>query len=258
MNKEFNQALITGASSGIGMALARLLASKGISLIITGRDEKRLLDLARELPVEVQTIAADLAKPNDRTIVVAAIRQRKPQLVINNAGLGIYGLSVERDIQQQTYITELNVCALQELTLEAAKTLKEAGLPGVILNVSSAAAFQVFPYFAVYSSTKAFVNQLSLSLDYELRPFNIRVLAACPGVVATNFRKRSGGTVSDWKKSRLMTPEYAADQIWDQIKKREPIRIFNWKYRFLTFLSKFIPENILAPMLMKQIKHFTK
>ena len=189
----FKTALVTGATSGIGEAVARLLASKGISLILTGRNGEKLAQLSTELKVPVETVIADLSLPQDRAIVAAKIRTTVPDLIINNAGIGLYGEAVALSKEKQMDIVTLNVEALTDLTLESARVLSEAKRPGVILNVASAAAFTVFPQFALYSASKAFVVQLSESMDWELKSQGIRVLASCPGVVATNFRERAKG-----------------------------------------------------------------
>ncbi len=248
-------ALVTGASSGIGRALCDILASQGIDLIINGRDLEHLEEAALALrsKVAVQIVQADLAKHNERRIVVELIRQRAPDLVINNAGLGLYNDAINYPTDQQMNILEVNGVALLELTLEAAKAMRASGKKGVILNVSSAAGFFIFPYSAVYAASKSFVNQLSQSLDYELSQNGIRVLTACPGVVDTHFRTRSGGTPAEDKNS-LMTAQYAAEQIWKQINKTQRLNIFNWKYRLAVCAKQFIPQFLYVKLLAKNIK----
>lgn len=251
----YSLALVTGASSGIGLALCELLADKGIHLIITGRDLSRLENNAKFLrtKVSVQIIQADLAKPAERTKLIELIRQRVPDLVVNNAGFGLYNSAVDYPTQKQMEILDVNASAMLELTLEASKALKNANKKGVILNVSSAAAFFIFPYFSVYAASKRFVNDVSQSLDYELRDDGIRVLTICPGMVDTNFRLRSGGKpVED--KSGLMTADYVAKEIWQQIQSLSPLRIINWKYRLAVMARQFIPKYLSTLILKKNIK----
>lgn len=256
-SSKFDKALITGASSGIGEALAYRIAAEGIPLILIGRNEGKLTQVAKQLPVEVQVIAADLVNREERQLVIDAIHRQQPQLIVNNAGQGLYGEAAEHDTRRQMEILDLNAGALQELTLESIKMLKKAGKKGAIMNISSAAAFQVFPYFAVYSATKAFVNQLSESLDAEERENGIRVLAACPGMVATNFRSRSGGKTNPDERSSKMTAEFAASEIWNQIVSGKSIRAFDWRYRLATFLSKWIiPKGMIVSLLKKRIRSF--
>lgn len=248
-------ALITGASSGIGRALCDILAAQGINLIITGRNIDQLEETANALrgKVTVQIVQADLAKIQERQVIVELIHQRIPDLLINNAGLALYNKAIDYPTEKQMQILEVDGMALLQLTLEAAKALKSAGKKGVIMNISSVAGFFTFPYFSVYAASKSFVNTLSQSLDYELRPDNIRVLAACPGMVDTNFRVRSGGKPAQ-DKSGLMSATFAAQQIWKQIERVKPLHIFNWKYRLALFAKQFVPECIYVQLLKKNIR----
>jgi uncharacterized protein len=246
----FKRALVTGASSGIGEALSLLLAEQGIDLIVSGRNQERLENLAERIKdkVNVEIVPADLAVPSKRESLIATIRRTVPDLVINNAGFGLYGEALKTDAETQMHILEVDAAAVLELSLESARAMVAAGKKGVILNVSSAAAFQVFPCFAVYAASKAFVNQFSLSFDEEMRHYGIRVLAACPGVVATKFRLNAGGT-EDRESSEplgVMSASFAAKEIWQQIQQRKPLHIFDWKYRILTFLSRLFPRRWVA------------
>lgn len=256
--KRFKRALVTGATSGIGEALARLLAQNGMALILTGRNRERLERLAAELEtqVEVEIIVADLSQPIERAIVAAKIRDSVPDLVVNNAGLGLYGEVIKQSKEKELQMVRVDVEALVDLTLEAARALADSKQSGVILNVSSAVAWVLCPKLAVYSASKAFVNQFSESLDWELKSQGIRVLAACPGVVATRFRERAGGKADG--EPPAMTPEYAAQQIWWQIRKGRPIHVFSWRYRFLTFLTAYIiPKSWVARITSKRMDKIT-
>lgn len=249
MKHPFTCALVTGASSGIGEAVARLLARKGIALIITGRNKDRLEQLAAELEsqVEVEIIVADLSRPVERAIVGAKIREKVPDLLINNAGSGLYGDIISHSNEMEMEVVRLDVEAVVDLTIEAARSLAHAKRQGVILNVSSVAPYFIFPYFAVYSSSKAFINQFSQSTDWELKAQGIRVLAACPGFVVTRFRERAGGKTKTKEMRQAMTTEYAAEQIWWQIEKGRPIHIFSFQYRVLAFMATYIfPKSWVA------------
>ncbi len=249
-------ALVTGATSGIGEAFARLLSSKGVALILTGRNGEVLKTLSEELKAE--SVIADLNQPEGQKVIVAKILERKPDLVVNNAGLGFYGEAFQGPISEQLEVLNVNAGAVLQLTLEAIKMWISDQQKGIVLNVSSAAGFVPFPLFATYAATKAFVNQLSLSLDYETRPHGVRVLASCPGRVATAFSHRAAkkSQGSSFKSTKSMTVEYAAEQLWLQIEKGETIRIFSGWYRFLIFLTKYVlPTNVVAEMMRKQIAH---
>lgn len=249
-------ALVTGASSGIGKALCEILASQGVNLIINGRDLNQLEQTAFSLrsKVNVKIIQADLSQPKERGAVVEMIRLFSPDLIINNAGFALYDDAIHYPTEQQLQILEVNGMAVLELTLEGAKALKNAGKKGVIMNVSSVSSFFVFPYFSVYAASKSFVNELSQSLDYELCEEGIRVLAACPGMVDTNFRMRSGGTALE-NKQGIMTAQYAAEQIWKQIIQLKPLNIFDWKYRLAVLVRHLIPPCIYVKFLKQNIKN---
>lgn len=252
----FTLALVTGATSGIGEAVARLLANKGISLLLTGRDEPKLQALSQELGVlvPVDTFTANLAVSSGREKAVAEIRKHAPDLVINNAGFGLYGPAVSFPVEKQVEVLEVDGVAVLQLTLAAAQTLKEKQKKGTILNVSSAAAFQVFPYFSVYAASKALVNHFSQSLDYELSEEGIRVLASCPGQVSTHFSERASGKKGFMNQGFLvMDVQEAAESIYKQIEKGEQIHIFNWKYRLLTALSKLVPATISTALVRKVV-----
>ncbi len=249
-------ALITGASSGIGWELAKRLDREGISLILTGRSKERLQELQSLLSKKTQIIIADLQTKQGRDKVVEIIWKKQPDLVVNNAGVGLYGSALEHTVEEQLQLMELNGNALMQLTLEAGQMLYCGKKEGTIMNISSAAAFQPFPYFAAYAASKAFVNALSESLDAEWSDQGIRVLAACPGVVKTRFRSRAGGReMNDYK----MEASFAADQIWKQIVSEKTVRIFDWKYRVAIFLGRWlVPKALTTYLLKSQMRSIVK
>jgi len=255
----FSLALVTGASSGIGMALCHLLASKGISLIITGRDATRLVQLADELStlVPVEFFTANLAS-SERCKIIEKIHERVPDLVINNAGFGLYGEALSYDTSMQTDMVEVNSKVVLEFTLESARALSTSNKKGVILNVSSAASGLIFPCFAVYAATKTFVTQVSISLDYEMQSRGIRVLASCPGIVETHFRSRASGIEDSSQERSSMSAEFAAKQIWRQIEKKQRVHVFDWKTRAALFLARCLPRTLLAKILMNRIESYLK
>jgi hypothetical protein len=256
--EKFDLALITGASSGIGEALSRKLAEKGVSLILCGRNVKRLQAIADELgnTVEVEIVCADLAQREERKKVVEIIRHKAPDLVINNAGYGSYGQALSYDTQEMLDLLEVDANAVLEFSLEATRALVDHKKEGVVMNVSSVAAFQIFPLFAVYSAAKAFVNQFSESFDQETQKYGVRVLTACPGMVATGFRSRAAGEPGDDPPGALvMSADFAAEEILRQIAGRKPMHIFDWKYRVGVFFSKYIlPKSLVARVLRSNIK----
>src|SRR6185295_4950732 len=180
--------LITGASSGIGAALARLLSAKGLSLIVTGRNEEALQQLKSSLSTPVDIVVADLSQKAGVERVLQVVTDQAPHLVINNAGLGFYG---EATLQEANQVIDVNVRALVSITIEATKVLRQKNIPGIICNVSSVVAFQPTPYMSVYAASKAFVTSFSEAEDMVLKQYGIRVLSSCPGAVETDFVRRA-------------------------------------------------------------------
>lgn len=254
----FKLALVTGASGGIGKALSRLLAKQNIPLILHGRNQNSLEKLASELQVPTEIVLSDLSTEVQRKPLVQKIRERVPDLIINNAGIGIYGEVISQPTAAQLNIIKVNNEALVEIAIEGAKALSTNNRQGIILNVSSALAFLLFPEFAVYSASKAFINSFSQSLDLEMTPYGIRVLAACPGRVATDFSAHAGGKGGKQGKE-FITADFAAEQIWAQIQSKTPVSVFDWKYRWgIRLCNLFSARYIVGRMLQKGLQSIKK
>jgi short-subunit dehydrogenase len=188
--------VITGASSGIGEALAREFARHGHALALVARRADRLDALAAAIAEggapRPLVIAADLTHEGAvrRLSEALASAGAEPQYVVNNAGFGLAGLAVNRDRAEQLAMIDLNVRALTELSLAFTDSLTRHR--GGILNVASMAAFVPGPGMAVYYASKAFVLSFSEALHSELAPRGVRVTALCPGPVPTEFAARAG------------------------------------------------------------------
>jgi uncharacterized protein len=186
-------ALVTGASGGIGAEFARLAAADGYHLALVARSAAPLAALAAELGarhgVEALPIVLDLARRGaiEALLQPLAARAIVPELLINNAGVGLYGLHAETPLADELALIELNVVALVELTKRLLPALLARGR-GRILNVASTAAFQPGPYMSVYYASKAFVLSYSEALAYELRGSGISVTALCPGPTVSGFQ----------------------------------------------------------------------
>lgn len=184
-------ALVTGASSGIGLEIAKILATKVDRLIITGRRGNLLNSLAEELrdSTEVEVITADLSIPAevDRLIEM----NEDVDILVNNAGYGIYGKMDQQDPDEMLGIVDVNIRALTALGHHYSTKMKSRGT-GRILNVASIAAFQPGPGMAVYCASKSYVLSLSRAMSSELRGTGVTVTALCPGYVQTGFQEVSG------------------------------------------------------------------
>jgi short-subunit dehydrogenase len=226
-------AFVTGANRGLGKALCSLLESHGFTV---HRIDRNFADLS-----------------SSRHELIRLIHQKVPDLLINNAGFGLYGEASILSVQKQLDMIEVNCKAIVELSLEAAKALKLAGKKGTIVNISSAAAFFPFPYFATYAATKGFIHQWSLAVDKELKPYGIRVLSACPGQIATDFRRHASQGLSKEESFWTMSVEKAAACIWKQITQGKQGYIFTWPYRLGVWISKLLP-GVASRLLSKNIQ----
>lgn len=255
LDKKYKLALITGATSGIGKALAIALANENIPLILTGRNQSQLSQLASYLRphVDVSFISADLLNKNDLEKLKDFISEKAPDLIVNSAGIGLYGNALTYETSEQLKILDLNARVLTELTLEAARSLKSKNKSGTILNISSAASYFTFPSFSLYAASKAYVNTFSKSLDAELKEDGIRVFVACPGQVNTNFGKNAGRTSPKKPSKHSMTSQEAAKELIYQLKYDILCHTFDWRTRYLIFLSKWIPTSIVKRILRKEV-----
>jgi short-subunit dehydrogenase len=191
-------ALVTGASSGIGEAFAREIAARGMDVILVARSEDRLRELAdevsREHDIRAEVVRADLGEEDGASTVSEALgrRARMIDLLVNNAGFGSYGPFGVLDPRRQHQEFVINVGTVVDLTRAVLPGMLDKG-EGAIINVASTMAFQPGPYMAVYGASKAFVLSFSEALWAEYRKQGVRVLAFCPGPVATGFWGAQGG-----------------------------------------------------------------
>jgi len=192
MNYKDTTALITGASVGLGEEFARQLAQRGADLVLVARSEEKLERLANELRehagVEVTVIPADLSTSDAVKCLVSEVKNRglKINLLVNNAGLGVFENFLETPLAQQMNQVDVNVSAVVALT-HAFVSDMIASHRGGLINIASTAGFQPLAGAAVYAASKAFVLFFSEALSLELEKTGVRVLVACPGPVATQF-----------------------------------------------------------------------
>ncbi len=204
-NYQGKWALITGASAGIGTAFAHALAQRGSHLILVARRADRLNALAQSLraqyQVDVDTIALDLAPVNAAQQLFDQVqtRGRRIDLLINNAGIGVFGPFLTTKVEEDEKLVMLNVVALTMLTrLFLPQLLQQP--EGMIINVASTAAFQPLPYMAIYGASKAYVLSFTEALWAEHRQDKLHVLALCPGPVTTEFFSAMGNEMHSFGK----------------------------------------------------------
>ena len=192
-------AVVTGASSGLGRGLAARLADRGMSLVLTGRNEARLNEVAHEIRgaapgVEVETVATDLSTTSGLSVLIDHVGDRPIEVLVNNAGFGSYGPFVEANADREADEVAVDVSAVVTLARTFLPGMVARGSGG-ILNVASAIAFQPAPYQAVYGASKAFVLSFSEALWAEARTAGVAVTALCPGPTRTGFVDALGAEV---------------------------------------------------------------
>ena len=196
-----SRALVTGASSGIGLAFARRLAADNYDLVVVARSAGKLHDLAEELKrehaAEVEVLVADLSSADGVVAVEARLADASApiDLLVNNAGFGTFGRFAELPVEKEIEEIELNVVALMRLSRAVLPGLIERRTGGII-NVASIAAFQPGPFEATYCATKAFVHSFSQALHEEVRGAGVKVLAVCPGLTITEFQEKGGASTA--------------------------------------------------------------
>lgn len=203
-----NVALITGASSGIGLELAKIHAAKGGDLVLVARSANKLEELKTEIEkgysVKVTVLPQDLSQPDSAEHIFAKTEELGIQIdtLINNAGFGGHGLFHERDLAAEQSMMQVNMATLTSLTHKYLIGMV-ARRNGRILNVSSTASFMPGPLQAVYYATKAYVTSFSQAVAAEVVDYNVTVTALCPGTVATGFVKAGNlEGVDAWKNAK--------------------------------------------------------
>ena len=200
--------LITGASSGIGMEISKILAARGHDLIITARRQERLDRLQAELQakynVKVHTCSADLSSAENATKFYKDITAKglEVTMLVNNAGFGEYGDFFETPLDSELAMIQLNISSLVALTKLFGQDMKSRKR-GAILNVGSLLSFFPFPYYAVYAATKAFVLSFSEAIRSELSDSNIRVSVLCPGPTETEFTSDAMLSTNSYKNMKM-------------------------------------------------------
>jgi short-subunit dehydrogenase len=249
--------LVTGASGGIGLALARRLAAGGFDLVLTARSGGRLEELARELEERhrsrVRVIARDLAAPEAPAAIADELAREgiDVDVLVNNAGFGTYGPFAETDLAAELGMLQLNVVALTHLTKLFLRPMLARGR-GRILNVASTAAFQPGPLMAVYYATKAYVLSFSEALAEELAGSGVTVTALCPGPTTSGFQERAAMEGSRLVAGRMMmTSEAVAEAGYRGLLAGRRVVIPGWKNRLLAQSVRFTPRRVTTLVVRK-------
>lgn len=244
-------ALITGASSGLGLEFARIAAKEGFDLILVARRLAQLEALGKELSeahgIQAHAITVDLSNPQAPEQLFAETRARglEVEVLVNNAGFGSAGAFLELPLARETEMIEVNIQALVKLSHLFGQQMR-ARNAGAILNIASTAGFQPGPFMATYYATKAFVISFSEALAYELRDTGVRVTAHCPGATATEFAGTAGND-----KSRLFQqqkPASAAEvalHAWRAMKAGKPLAVHGAMNKLGAFGTRLSPRAMV-------------
>lgn len=244
--------LITGASSGIGLALAREFARRGHALVLTARREAELQALADSVAAEGHVrplvIASDLGTPAGVAAFAEALRARglEPAFLVNNAGFGLLGAAAQLDRARQLAMIDLNMRALTDLSLRLLEGIKRQR--GGILNVASTAGFMPGPSMAVYHASKAYVLSLTEALHAELQMEGVRVCALCPGPVATEFFQQAGKPDVDLPSLFLRTPERVAREGYEGFMAGHRVVVPGAPNRIVTLLARLLPRGLMLAL----------
>jgi short-subunit dehydrogenase len=244
--------LITGASAGIGEALARVFAEHGHDLVLVARRKERLAAVADSIAAEgrnrPQVLSIDLEQPDGTSRLAEELLARglKPAIVVNNAGFGLLGAAANLDRTQQLAMIDLNVRVLTDLSLRFIDGMPEHG--GGIINMSSIAGFLPGPGMAVYFACKAYVLSFSQALHRELRPRGIHVTVVCPGPVPTEFHKR-GGIAGDLLPRKLMrSASRVAREAYVGFVNGRCLIVPGFDNQVLVALTRFLPRSRLLDL----------
>jgi uncharacterized protein len=250
-------ALITGASNGIGLELAKIFASKGTNLIIVSRNvielTKLRMELSEKYKIYVEEIEKDLSVPGAAQQVYDEVKSLDFDVdyLINNAGFGDYGFFHQCDWDKQERMINLNILALTQLTrLFLPDMIKRKS--GKILNVASTAAFQPGPLMSVYYASKAYVLSFSEAIANELEGTGVTVTALCPGPTKSGFQKASNVEHSKYiNATSIPTAKKVAEYAYKTMMKGKRVAVHGLMNKELTFLSPRSPRKFILKMVRK-------
>lgn len=245
--------VVTGASAGIGVALARVFARHGHELALVARRKDRLDALADEIAAtgapRPVVIVADLAERGLAARIGEALRAQgaEPQYVVNNAGFGLVGSAQSHDRAEALAMIDLNVRALTELSLAFVDSVKRHR--GGLLNVGSVAGFLPGPGMAVYYASKAYVLSFTEALHGELRARGVRVTVLCPGPVATEFAARAGVAQERQPGGVLSTSaEQVAEQGYRGLMRGRRLVVPGLGNKMVAFIAPLVPRRLLLAL----------
>jgi short-subunit dehydrogenase len=253
-------ALITGASGGLGAEFARIFASKGDNVVLVARSKDKLdalkADFENNYGVSVYVIAKDLSQQSASKAVYDELHKQGIEVdyLINNAGLGDFGLYAKSDWEKQSEMINLNVIALAGLTRLFLPGMIRRGF-GKVLNIASTAAFQPGPTMSVYFATKAFVLSFSEAIANELQGTGVTVTALCPGATETGFKAAASlGKSNLFKGSGIATSKEVAEFGYKEMIKGKTVSIHGFVNLLMAESVRFAPRKIVTAIARFKLK----
>lgn len=242
--------LITGASGGIGLETASRLAAQGYHLTLVARNEDKLNNALKSLNGAGHTIlVADLTVKEDLQKLVNHLKTEKYDILINNAGAGIYGKFIEVPLADQLASMQLNMDALVTLSYGFLQNAKSGD---TLVNIGSLLAHSSLPGGAVYAATKSFVANFSESLWYEFKKKGIFVMGFNPGAANSDFHANAGGHTGDFPKFVMSSVEDVAMELVKAVEmRRKPRVVQGWKNRFMLFGFKLLSRESAVSIMGK-------
>jgi len=243
-------ALVTGATSGIGLEIALNFARDGINLILVARTEKKLIEIREKIEseygIEVLTLAKDLTREEAPDEIYEEVEKRgiRVDFLINNAGFGSFGRLKDTDYETEKDLVKLNVLSLLQMN-KLFVPLMAARHYGYVMNVASLAAFMPGPVMANYYASKAYVLSLSEAMHEELKQDGIKVTALCPGPVRTNFQERAQLQKTDTAKSFIMEAKKVADVGYLALFRGKAIVVPGTFEKIVPVITKLLPRCLV-------------
>ncbi len=243
--------VITGASSGIGLALSKVFAKNSYDLVLVARRQDRLFDLKRELEnnygISVDVEVMDLGIKENLEIL--SHKYKDTDILINNAGFGKFGNFLDSNLNEDVNMINLNISSLVILTKLFSSTMKKTGK---IVNIGSTAGFQPIPLMSVYGASKSFVNDFTLAIQQEIT--EPQIVLFCPGETKTEFQEVAKRPKSSPLRGKIPSAMEVAEYLYKELEKERKFIIWGFYNRFLLGFQRFFPKNLIAKIIYKTQK----
>lgn len=246
--------LITGATSGIGYEFARQFALLGHNLVLASRNSAKMQEMKNKFEeqykIDIDFISLDLSLAGSAEKLFTFCQEKDYQIevLVNNSGIGLDALQhVDRTLADIRNLLNLNLLTLTELCNLFGKAMKERK-SGYIVNIASTAAFQPMPYSAIYGASKAFVLMLSEAMAIELKPYNVSVLAVCPGLTDTNFFKYGKPKVPSWLYA-MVSPELVARRSIKAMYQKKNYIVPHFQHWSFAQINRFLPRSFIIKLM---------